>query len=209
MIEKPKTIVDAIRLAVGDMRIYSKLCKVDDINYDERTINCTPVDGDAGFIDAKLQADYNGESGIVAFPKKDSLVMVAQVSNNLGYVTAMQEITEAEVKIGDAKVSIVTDIDNEARLNVAVGKTKMDITDNGVVFNDGGNGGLTNTGVLKAQLDKLSARVDTIIDAITNAKSSTEAPDGGALYKTNMITILKTNKEKENFSTIEDINVKH
>lgn len=76
-----------------------------------------------------------------------------------------------------------------------------------VVFNGGELGGLCNVSELKEQLEKLTARVDGIIDALKN--SVTGAQDGGAAYKTNIGTALDLLTDKEDFNDIEDINIKH
>lgn len=76
-----------------------------------------------------------------------------------------------------------------------------------ILFNNGENGGLTITPELKLQLDKMTARIDTLYNAIQN--SAVVAGDGGAAFKANMNIILATAKEKEKFSKIENLKIKH
>jgi hypothetical protein len=71
----------------------------------------------------------------------------------------------------------------------------------------GHNGGLCITPKLVENLNKLSARVDGIIDALTN--SATVAQDGGAAYKTAITTALSTLTDKEDFSAIESTSMFH
>lgn len=64
-----------------------------------------------------------------------------------------------------------------------------------------------NADILKTELDKLTRRVDTIIDAIKNATPTPQ--DGGAGLKTTMVAVLSGITEKEDFSGIEDDKIKH
>ncbi|BAQ92553.1 baseplate assembly protein [uncultured Mediterranean phage uvMED] len=68
-------------------------------------------------------------------------------------------------------------------------------------------GGLVKAGELKAQLDKLSARVDGIIDAINNGVPA--VGDGGVALQTSIKILLSTIVNKESFSDLENPNVKH
>lgn len=78
-----------------------------------------------------------------------------------------------------------------------------------ISYNGGENGGLTNTPELKIQLDKLTARVDGIIDAIKDPAVIATAQDGGnalwALFKALIAQIT----EKENFDNIENEKITH
>lgn len=78
-----------------------------------------------------------------------------------------------------------------------------------IAYNGGENGGLTNTPELKTQLEKLTARVDGIIDAIKDPTVIPTAQDGGnalwALFKGLIAQIT----EKENFDNIENEKIRH
>jgi hypothetical protein len=76
-----------------------------------------------------------------------------------------------------------------------------------IVINGGKNGGFTITPELVKQLDKLTARVDGIIDALKQGQ--TTAQDGGAVYKASVIALLEQINQKEDFSNIENEKVKH
>ena len=67
-------IADIIRQIVlgGNLELYFKVCIVDEIDEEARTIECTPIDESAPFTGVNLQADQNGEDGVVLFPAKDS-----------------------------------------------------------------------------------------------------------------------------------------
>lgn len=83
---------------------------------------------------------------------------------------------------------------------------KVSQTEN-IVINGGKLGGLIKIEELKRNLDKMTKRIDGIINAIKNA--TPVAQDGGASLKTTMVTILNSLTEKEDFSDIEDKKVKH
>jgi len=68
-------------------------------------------------------------------------------------------------------------------------------------------GGVVKAAELKTQLDKLSARVDGIIDALKN--SATAVQDGGAAYKAQIAAALAALTDKEDFSGIESEKVMH
>lgn len=94
---------------------------------------------------------------------------------------------------GDIKIQTDGDIDASSKKTITM---------------DGDNfGGLCKTPELVKQLGYLTTRVDTIINALSN--SATGSQDGGAAYKTGITSILETIKNKEDFSQIENDNIKH
>jgi phage gp45-like len=68
-------------------------------------------------------------------------------------------------------------------------------------------GGVVKAKELKSQLDKLTVRVDGIIDALKN--SQTAAQDGGATYKGQIAAVLSALINKEDFSNLESEKVLH
>lgn len=64
-----------------------------------------------------------------------------------------------------------------------------------------------NADVLRRELNKLTKRVDTIIQAINTATPT--SGDGGAGLKSTMVATLQAITEKEDFSGIEDETIKH
>ena len=56
----------------------------------------------------------------------------------------------------------------------------------------------------KTQLDKMSARIDGIINAIKNGKPNTQTFDSGTALQQTIIALLPTYKDKENFNTLAD-----
>ena len=76
-----------------------------------------------------------------------------------------------------------------------------------IVINKGDNGGFCITPELKTQLDKMTARIDGIMDALKNAAVAPQ--DGGATFKLNIGLHLATLVNKEDFSNIENEKIKH
>lgn len=76
-----------------------------------------------------------------------------------------------------------------------------------IVLDGGENGGLTITPELKTQLDKMTARIDGIMDAIKNAVPG--SMDGGLALHASMMAALATIVQKEDFSNIENEKIKH
>lgn len=73
---------------------------------------------------------------------------------------------------------------------------------------DGGkNGGLTITPALVKELAKLTRRVDGIIQALQNGKVGVS--DGGAALLASILAGLGKLTEKEDFSKIENVKIKH
>lgn len=70
-------------------------------------------------------------------------------------------------------------------------------------------GGLIKIEELVKQLDKLTARVDGIIDAINNGAPAAGSADGGTALQTTIKAGLALLIDKENFNDIENKKVKH
>ena len=96
--------------------------------------------------------------------------------------------------------------DAEVTIEAAEGKLLV-TTEKTVEINGTNNGGLCITPELKTQLDKATARIDGIMDALTN--SQTAAQDGGATYKAGIVSALEQLTDKEDYSHIESDKVLH
>lgn len=83
---------------------------------------------------------------------------------------------------------------------------KVSQTEN-IVINGGKLGGLIKIEELRKNLEKMTKRIDGIMDAIKNA--TPVAQDGGASLKATMVAGLNSLTDKEDFSGIEDKKVKH
>lgn len=85
-------IKDAIKRIVGDMRTYSVMCTVSDINATNGICNCTPIDGSAILTGVKLNA--NSKDGFKLIPKNNSVVIVTLINKTTGYVSMVSEVDE-------------------------------------------------------------------------------------------------------------------
>lgn len=70
-----------------------------------------------------------------------------------------------------------------------------------VIFNGGELGGLIKIEELKTQLNRMTARIDGIINAIKGGVPVSQ--DGGAALQTSIVSLLP-NGQKEDFSSLED-----
>ena len=137
-------------------------------------------------VSLNLVAENKEENGLLITPVKKSQVLIASVNEYNWFVFQYSQIE---------KVTL-----NATKKVVINAAEKIEI-------NGGENGGLCITPELKIQLDKMTARIDDIIDALKN--SAIGSSDGGALYKTNISLALAAITQKEDFSNIENANVTH
>lgn len=155
--------------------------------------------------------------------KTDSLFITAKV------VSLNEETCTVNYKgtdISDVRISAVVDGNrNNLLIKPKVGSNILlvDLSDgqlrdlkvlacsevDSITINGGSLGGLCNVPELKIQLEKLSKRVDDMIDAINSPTVVATPQDGGtglwALFKAQIAQIV----DKENFSDIEDETIKH
>lgn len=153
------------------------------------TCEVSPADEESITITARLTSVIDTiDDYLVVFPAKDSTVLVQAIKDDPDdlFITNVRTVSEYRFKIG---------------------QMTFKSTDEGHIFNGGELGGMTITPELKNQLEVMTARIDTIIDAITNA--AVAPTDGGATFKANMIATIEANTDKENFSNIENKNIRH
>lgn len=173
-------------LAKSTDEIYCRICKIDAVDDSARTIDCTPIDGSAQILGVNLQANQDATTGLVCLPKKDSYAVVAFLDKAHAVALLFDEIESIHINVGDTSI----EIDNEKNITLNEGSHTA-------VFGD----------TLKQELDKMSARIDGIINALKN--SPTAVQDGGATYKAAIAGALSAITQKENFSQIENDKIKH
>lgn len=196
-------IRNAIRLmAQNGTEMYNKICVVDSVDEDMRTIECTPIDEGAPLLGVNLQANQEQEDGVVSFPAVGSYVLVGFISPSVATVLMMSEVTKILVKIGDTEMSF-----EDGTGKIKVKDSTVEFDGKNTVFN-GGSEVMANAQELQKQLNTMSARIDAIINAISSAPV---APmDGGATFKTSLVGTLTPHlANKENFSQILDDKIKH
>jgi len=165
------------------------IATVDAVDDSGETLDATDILTEVPIYGVRLQAVADGSKlGVLVTPKIGSYVLVAALEKSFkdSFCAGFSEIEKIHVQIGTFKIEIDKD---------------------GVVANDGENGGLCIVPELKTQLAKLTARVDAVFAALTN--SPTAPTDGGATYKTAITASLNTVVEKENFERIENPKIKH
>ena len=173
-------------LAKSTDEIYCKICKIDAVDDSARTIDCTPINGSAPILGVNLQANQDAKTGIVCLPKKDTHVVVAFINKAHAVALLFEEIESIRIDCGDTSI----EIDNEQNITINEGSHTT-------IFGD----------TLHQELDKMSARIDGIINALKN--SPTAVQDGGATYKAAIAGALSAITQKENFDQIENDKIKH
>ncbi len=205
------------QMAMSGAELYCKVCTVDAVDEDARTIDCTPIDEGAQLLGVNLQADQEQEVGVVQFPAEGSDVVVAFLSANVAVVVLATEITKTILTIGDTETIVE---DNSVALTtksvsvevkdktakIDVDGTTVEFDGNTTTFN-GGSETMANATDLKKQLEKMSKRIDGIIDAIKNAVAIPQ--DGGTGLQKTMVAALATIVDKENFGQMIDDKIKH
>lgn len=173
-------IRDAVReLARSGQETVAKICKVDRV-YENRTIDCTPIDEGAPLLGVNLQANQGSDFGVVVIPKEGSYVVVGFVAEgSAGVVLLTDDIERVEAVIEKDTARAVMDKEG-VRINVGE-SISVELTKDCVTFNGGDLGGLV-------KVEDLTGRINTIekdINALKNVFSGwTPSPqDGGAALK--------------------------
>lgn len=129
--------------------------------------------------------------------------MTATDADNLPYYDVLLGVGNVKVKPKPGTDCLIAILEGNEATAFLLYADEADL----VEYNDGVNGGLTNTPELKTQLDIMSSRIDGIIDALKNG--GIVAGDGGASYKTSIVISLESISEKEKFTKIEDTKITH
>ena len=205
------------QMAMSGTELYCKVCTVDAVDEDARTIDCTPIDEGAQLLGVNLQADQAQEVGVVQFPAEGSDVVVAFLSANVAVVVLATEITKTILTIGDTETIVednsVTLTTKSVSVEVKDKTAKIDVDGTTVEFDgntttfNGGSETMANATDLKKQLEKMSKRIDGIIDAIKNAVAIPQ--DGGTGLQKTMVAALAAIVDKENFGQMIDDKIKH
>lgn len=205
------------QMAMNGAELYCKVCTVDAVNEDTRTIDCTPIDESAPLLGVNLQADQEQEVGVVQFPAEGSDVVVAFLSANVAVVVLTTEVTKTVLTIGNTEAVVednsVTLTTEGVSVEVKDKTAKIDVDGTTVEFDgstttfNGGSETMANATDLKKQLEKMSKRIDGIIDAINNAVAIPQ--DGGTGLQKTMVAALATLVDKENFGQMIDDKIKH
>ncbi len=200
------------------MEIYCKVCTVDAVDEDARTIDCTPLDEGAPLLGVNLQADQSQEVGVVQFPVKDSYVVVGFLSSAVGVVLLTTEVSKTVLTVGNTEAIVednsVTFATEKVSVEVKDKTAKIDVDGTTLEFDgktttfNGGSETMANATELKNQLTTMSGRIDAIINAISSA--AVAPMDGGATFKAALVATLSPHlANKENFAQMIDDKIKH
>lgn len=163
------TIQEAIQqLSSAGKEIYCKICTVDAVDEDARTVDCSPLDESAPLVGVNLQANQNAGTGVVGIPAVGSYVVVGFLSPSAAVVILTEKIDRYLVDIGDAHARITA-----GQIDIAVKDSTVKVDSGGIVMNGGELGGLVKIGELTDKLNEL-------IDAF-NAHTHEIMPGGVAV----------------------------
>jgi hypothetical protein len=147
--------------------------------------DCCDVEADGEYTDVKLRSVIETAGNrVVIYPKLGSVVLCGRISNtDTIYVMKVSEIAKIHIKIGNTDVVLKGDE---------------------IVFNQGSNT-TAKADILKTQLNKMSARIDGIMDALNNSA----ADSASGTFKSSLTPLLASIVDKENFDDIENPKIKH
>jgi hypothetical protein len=208
MDENDKELLEAFEAFNKNFKSNSFVGIVKTVNEDEYTIE---VEYDEQlYSDVRLKSVINqSDKEFVVIPSVGSAVFCIpeEDSKEKFIVSKYSEIDKIILKIGNNSM-----IMTEQGFEIKAGEQTIEITKNGIVFNEGKNKGLIILDKLVSNLEKLSGRVNCIIKAIKTGTPATGAPDSGAAYKSSMILKLASieNEDKiEKFDELENDKIKH
>lgn len=157
---------DIIRQIVFDefAEIYGVPCRVKSVDWTAKTCVCTPINGDADFLDVRLQAESG--NGVLIRPAENSVVIVQPINNNTGYISMFSQVDSMQYLDGSyggltKTQELKTQLDKTNEVVQAVADSLLGWA---VVASDGG-------AALKADFTtRLGAKVVGDFDNIENDK---------------------------------------
>ena len=101
-----RDITEAIKALSGfdDLQFESVACIVSNIDPTAMTCDCAPINGDAHFLEVRLNADY--KKGFTLIPKNESVVIISQLSDATAYVSMVSDVDQIYLA-GDANGGLV------------------------------------------------------------------------------------------------------
>jgi len=111
-----RDITEAIRALSGmdDLGFESMAATVKSVDTTAMTCDVEPINGDADFLDVRLNADYT--KGFTLIPKEGSVVILSQLSDATAYVTMVSEVDNIYLA-GDANGGLVKVTDLVSKMN--------------------------------------------------------------------------------------------
>lgn len=148
-------------LARQGANIEAQLCTVTAVDAAARTVDCEPLDESAPLLGVNLQANQGLTSGMVLIPKVGSYVIVALMNDGVnGCVIATEEVE---------------------RMELVIGETRMEVTEDGIVLNGGNLGGMVKVEALTSRINNIENDLNTLKEVFANWVPAPQ--DGGAALK--------------------------
>lgn len=163
-------------MAAAGMELYGKVCTVDMVDEDARTVDCTPIDEGAPLLGVNLQANQESEDGVVLFPAIGSYVVVSFLEASVAVVILAEKVDKITLKIGKTTAHLI-----DGQIDIAVQDITAQVTTEAVTLNGGKLGGLV---VSQKTADKLNA-LETDINELKTVLSTwiPVVQDGGGALK--------------------------
>lgn len=204
------TIQEALkRLTESGAELYSKICIVNEIDEDARTVDVTPIDEGAPILGVNLQANQDCSTGFVVFPEKDSHVVICFLSDATAVVVLTEKIYKVVWNIGDDKPVEITA--ENSSLKMTIGDTTIEADDQQQIkFNGGTNDGLV---IIKSLTDKINELVDAFNNHTHLLASGAVAVAGSPAAQSNpapiSIPAITSKATKLNKSDYENTKITH
>jgi hypothetical protein len=131
---------EIIRAIVGIKQLKAITCSVLQVNQQERTCDCRPLNGDADVFAVRLQADINSTNGFCIIPTVGSNVIIGFLHKNQAFIILSSEIDQIIIN-GGSLGGLVKVQDNVSKLNTlenSLNALKQILTTWVPVPNDGG-----------------------------------------------------------------------
>lgn len=189
-----KEIIQAIAKEVIPVQVV--LCKVKSVDKDKCIIDAEPVGGTADMLEVRLKAIItDSNTGIILFPKKDTMVLVGLIGNNINqaFVVMMNEVEEAKLTLEGNEVLL--DKDN-AKI-----KWKQ------IEFNGGNNKGLVIVGNTVTEFNTIQKDINSLKQIF--ATWTPVSQDGGAALKTAVSTWAGQQLTETKQSDLENTKITH
>lgn len=171
-------------------KVYGQLVQegvVTDVNANDMDITVETDDGDTLF-DVRLRAlSASADQSIEVLPAKNSRVLVLKIEDDDYFVLHADKIDSYVVRVGD---------------------TVIKITSEGIVFNNGGLGGMVKAKILASELNKNNQLLMAIL-TVLNGAPVPEAGNGTASALQAALKAAISGKSLGDFSALENEKIKH
>ena len=163
-------------MAREGLQIHCKVCTVDAVDEQARTVDCTPIDESAPLPGVNLQANQGSKEGVVMIPAVESYVVVAFLSGATAVVVLCDKIDKMLFKTGNITV---------------------EIAEQGIVLNDGALGGLVKVESMVGWMQKVYSDLQTLQSLLAIAPVAGNGAPLGAVFTPSTPAPVAGNFENE------------